>query len=84
MGFYQDQIVPLLINLTMRDTAAIGSEVSPAPPPLGVVERLNREINAGLADPMIKTRLADMGGMAAVGLASRLWQAHRRRDRQMG
>jgi tripartite-type tricarboxylate transporter receptor subunit TctC len=30
-------------------------------PPV-IVERLNREINAGLADPKIKARLADLGG----------------------
>jgi tripartite-type tricarboxylate transporter receptor subunit TctC len=35
-----------------------------------VVELLNREINAGLADPTIKTRLADMGGMLLTGSAA--------------
>jgi len=29
--------------------------------PAEVVDRLNREINAGLADPKLKTRLADLG-----------------------
>ena len=37
-----------------------------------------------LADPKIKTRLADLGGRGACGLARRLWQAHRRRNREMG
>jgi len=32
-----------------------------------VIETLNREINAGLADPTIKQRLDDMGGMALTG-----------------
>jgi tripartite-type tricarboxylate transporter receptor subunit TctC len=27
-----------------------------------IVDKLNREINAGLADPKIKARLADLGG----------------------
>jgi tripartite-type tricarboxylate transporter receptor subunit TctC len=27
-----------------------------------VIDKLNKEINAGLADPKIKTRLADLGG----------------------
>jgi tripartite-type tricarboxylate transporter receptor subunit TctC len=27
------------------------------------VDRLNAEINAGLADPTIRTRLADLGGV---------------------
>jgi tripartite-type tricarboxylate transporter receptor subunit TctC len=32
-----------------------------------IVDRLNREINAGLADPKVKARLVDLGGMALVG-----------------
>jgi tripartite-type tricarboxylate transporter receptor subunit TctC len=35
--------------------------------PAEIVENLNREINAGLADPTIKARLADMGGMLLTG-----------------
>jgi tripartite-type tricarboxylate transporter receptor subunit TctC len=27
-----------------------------------LIDKLNKEINAGLADPKIKTRLADLGG----------------------
>jgi tripartite-type tricarboxylate transporter receptor subunit TctC len=30
--------------------------------PIEIVDRLNREINAGLADPKIKMRLAELGG----------------------
>ena len=30
--------------------------------PAVIVERLNKEINAGLADPKIKARLANLGG----------------------
>ena len=32
-----------------------------------IVEKLNQEINAGLADPKIKTRLADLGGPPFAG-----------------
>ena len=32
-----------------------------------IVERLNKEINAGLADPKIKARLADLGGTVLAG-----------------
>jgi len=32
-----------------------------------IIARLNREINAGLADPKIKARLADMGGTVLAG-----------------
>jgi len=35
--------------------------------PAEIVDRLNKEINAGLADPKIKARLADLGGIALTG-----------------
>jgi tripartite-type tricarboxylate transporter receptor subunit TctC len=40
---------------------------APKNTPPGVTGKLNNEINAALADPMIKARLADMGGTALVG-----------------
>ena len=40
---------------------------APRTTPIDVVDRLSREINAGLADPKIKTQLADMGGMLLAG-----------------
>jgi tripartite-type tricarboxylate transporter receptor subunit TctC len=36
---------------------------APKGTPADIVERLNREINAGLADPRLKARLADLGGV---------------------
>jgi tripartite-type tricarboxylate transporter receptor subunit TctC len=35
--------------------------------PADIIDTLNRETNAGLADPTIKARLDDMGGMALTG-----------------
>jgi len=35
---------------------------APKNTPVEVIDKLNNEINAGLADPKIKTRLADLGG----------------------
>ena len=35
--------------------------------PAEIVEKLNKEINAGLADPKINARLADLGGVALPG-----------------
>jgi tripartite-type tricarboxylate transporter receptor subunit TctC len=35
--------------------------------PAQIIERLNREINAGLGDPALRTRLAELGGMAIGG-----------------
>jgi tripartite-type tricarboxylate transporter receptor subunit TctC len=43
---------------------------APAGTPTAIIERLNRETNAGLADAAIKARLADMGGMALTGSAA--------------
>jgi tripartite-type tricarboxylate transporter receptor subunit TctC len=40
---------------------------APKGTPTNVVALLNRQINAGLADPTIKARLADMGGMLLTG-----------------
>jgi tripartite-type tricarboxylate transporter receptor subunit TctC len=39
---------------------------APRNTPAEIIEKLNREINAGLADPKIKARLADLGGKAFV------------------
>ena len=35
---------------------------APKNTPPEIIDRLNKEINAGLADPKIKARLADLGG----------------------
>jgi tripartite-type tricarboxylate transporter receptor subunit TctC len=40
---------------------------APKGTPAEIIERLNRETNAGLGDPTIKARLADMGGMRLSG-----------------
>jgi tripartite-type tricarboxylate transporter receptor subunit TctC len=37
---------------------------APRNTPSEIIARLNQEINAGLADPKLKTRFADMGGEA--------------------
>src|SRR5262245_41651899 len=49
-----------------------------------IVNKLNMEINAALADPKMKARLADLGGHAATGIAGPVRQADRRRNREMG
>jgi len=40
---------------------------TPKDTPADIIERLNRETNAGLVDPAIKVRLDDMGGMPLDG-----------------
>ena len=43
---------------------------APKATPAEIVEKLNKEINAGLADPKMKTRLADLGGTVLLGSPS--------------
>jgi tripartite-type tricarboxylate transporter receptor subunit TctC len=40
---------------------------APKNTPTEIVDRLNNEINAGLADPRIKTQLGDLGGTVLAG-----------------
>src|SRR5207342_552798 len=40
---------------------------APRNTPIEIVDRLNKEINAGLADPKIKARLADLGSTQLAG-----------------
>jgi tripartite-type tricarboxylate transporter receptor subunit TctC len=40
---------------------------APRNTPAGIVDRLNKEINAALADPQVKGRLAELGSLAFVG-----------------
>jgi tripartite-type tricarboxylate transporter receptor subunit TctC len=43
---------------------------APKTTPAEIIERLNKEINAGLADPKLKARLTDLGGMMLTGSAA--------------
>ena len=40
---------------------------APKNTPAEIIEKLNQEINAGLADPKMKARLADLGGCMLAG-----------------
>ena len=40
---------------------------APRNTPGEIIDRLNSEINAGLADPKMKARIADLGGIAITG-----------------
>ena len=40
---------------------------APKNTPAEIVDKLNKEINAGLADPKMKARLADLGGTVLPG-----------------
>jgi len=41
--------------------------VAPKGTPAEIVDKLNKEMNAGLADPKMKARLAELGGMVLAG-----------------
>jgi tripartite-type tricarboxylate transporter receptor subunit TctC len=53
--------------VTGYDASASGGVGVPKNTPLKIIERLNAEINAALADPRIRARLADLGGIALPG-----------------
>ncbi len=40
---------------------------APRRTPVEIVDKLNKEINAGLADPKLKSRLTDVGSLVFVG-----------------
>ena len=40
---------------------------APKNTPAEIIDKLNKEINAGLADPKMKARLADLGGTVLAG-----------------
>ena len=42
-----------------------------------MIERLNREMNAALADPAMKTRLAALGGVPLPGTPEQFWAIHK-------
>jgi tripartite-type tricarboxylate transporter receptor subunit TctC len=44
--------------------------VAPRNTPIEIIQKLNTEINAGLADPGIRAKLTDLGGMVLAGSAA--------------
>jgi tripartite-type tricarboxylate transporter receptor subunit TctC len=54
------EIIP---GLEVRTFSGVGA---PSGTPAEIIERLNREINAGLANPTIKARFADVGATPAI------------------
>ena len=66
------------------EASAVGGIVAPTGTPAAIVNRLNKEIDAALADPKMNARFADLGVVPRAGLAGRLRQADRRGNRQVG
>jgi tripartite-type tricarboxylate transporter receptor subunit TctC len=49
------------------EASALFGVGAPKDTPVAIIEKLNKEINAALADPKMNTRLADLGGMVLPG-----------------
>jgi tripartite-type tricarboxylate transporter receptor subunit TctC len=52
--------------------------------PAGIVDKLNKEINAALADPKMKSRLAELGGTPLPGSPAQFGKPDRRGNREVG
>ncbi|MEA3133603.1 MAG: hypothetical protein QOG17_1449 [Gammaproteobacteria bacterium] len=52
------------------EASAVFGIVAPRNTPADIVDKLNKEINAGLADPTIKARLAQLSGAVLAGSAA--------------
>ncbi|MEO7548855.1 MAG: tripartite tricarboxylate transporter substrate-binding protein, partial [Ramlibacter sp.] len=50
---------------------------APKGTPAAAIARLNREINAALADPAMRARLAELGGVPIPGTPEQFWALHR-------
>ena len=52
------------------ETSGWNGIVAPRNTPIEIIQKLNTEINAGLADPGIRAKLTDLGGMVLAGSAA--------------
>ncbi len=72
------EIIP---GLEVRTFSGVGV---PSGTPREIIERLNSEINAGLANPTIKARFADVGASPVDRDAGRSQRVREGSDREMG
>jgi tripartite-type tricarboxylate transporter receptor subunit TctC len=60
--------IPTLSNFVPDyEASSVFGLGAPKNTPTQIIEKLNKEISAGLADPRIKARIADLGGSVIVG-----------------
>jgi len=52
--------------------------------PAAIIDKLNKEINAGLADPRIRARFADLAATVFMGSPDHFAKFYRRRNREVG
>jgi tripartite-type tricarboxylate transporter receptor subunit TctC len=84
LGVTTAQRSPVLPDVQTVAESVPGYEASawfgaaaPKGTPAYAIERLNREINAALADPGMRARLADLGGVPIPGTPEQFWALHR-------
>jgi tripartite-type tricarboxylate transporter receptor subunit TctC len=84
LGVTSSQRSPALPDVPTVGETVPGYEASawfgagaPKGTPPAAIERLNREINAALADPTMKAKLADLGGVPIAGTPEQFWAVHR-------
>ena len=84
LGVTSAQRSPALPDVPTISETVPGYEASawfgmaaPKGTPPAVIARLNREINAALADPVMKAKLADLGGVPIAGTPEQFWAIHR-------
>lgn len=84
LGVTSAQRSPALADIPAIAEIVPGYEASawfgasaPKGTPAYAIARLNKEINAGLADPQLKARLAELGGVPISGTPEQFWAIHR-------
>ena len=84
LGVTSSQRSPALPDVPAVGDVVPGYEASawfgisaPKGTPAAAIARLNREINATLADPAMKAKLADLGGVPIAGTPEQFWTLHR-------
>lgn len=84
LGVTSAQRSPALPDVPSVSEVVPGYEASawfgmsvPKGTPRPIVDRLNREVNAALADPAMKAKLAELGGVPIPGSPEDFWKLHR-------
>jgi tripartite-type tricarboxylate transporter receptor subunit TctC len=84
LGVTSAQRSPALPDVPSVSEVVPGYEASawfgmsvPKGTPRPIVDRLNREVNAALADPAMKAKLAELGGVPIPGTPEDFWKLHR-------
>ena len=84
LGVTSAQRSPALPDIPSISEVVPGYEASawfglavPKGTPRAVIDRINREVNAALADPVMKAKLADLGGVPIPGTPEDFWNTQR-------